>query len=102
VEQDPWSETVEVDEQRWISLEFSRRWPKYVVSWQLRQRSGEGDFPADRGEIDQMPAAGEDGADAIWDSLREQAIQTANESAASTPVEAPARPSLLRRLFGSR
>jgi hypothetical protein len=97
VEQDPWSETVEIDQEQWITLEFSRRWPKYVVSWQLRQRSGEGDFPKSSGEIGQMPA-GNEAADSIWDSLRERAVQAANESAAASPIDAP-RPSLLRRLF---
>ncbi len=97
MEQDPWSETVEIDQERWISLEFERRWPKYVVSWQLRQRSGEGDFPQARGEIDQMPAANSP-ADTIWDSLRQRAIQAANDAAAESPAETT-RPSFLRRLF---
>jgi hypothetical protein len=100
VEQVPWSETVEIDEQRWISLEFSRQWPKYAVRWQLRQRSGDGDFPAARGEIDQMPA-GKDGADPIWESLRQRAIQAASQAAESTAAEAPKR-SFFSRLRRSR
>lgn len=94
-------ETVEIDSERFISLEFSRRWPKYVASWSVRRRSGDSDFPLADGEVEQLPPKGMS-ADDVREQLRATALQQAMEAAAQVEGQAgtaEGRGSLLRRLF---
>jgi hypothetical protein len=92
-------ETIELDEQRFITLEFARRWPKYVVSWSLRHRVGEADFPLAGGTVDRLPPR--DGpAEPVWDALREAARSQAMAAAQEATTEPERKQSFLGRLFG--
>jgi hypothetical protein len=94
----PADETVEIDDRRFIALTFERVWPKYVVSWSVRQRSGESDFPVAGGSAEELP--NRDAAPSVqWVSLREQALAEAKHAAgeAAPPDQ---RKGLLSRLFG--
>jgi hypothetical protein len=97
------AETVELDAERFVLLVFSRDWPKYIVSWALRQRAGEGDFPLGSGAVSSLPPRDGEDLEALWERLRQEALDEANELAAEATVAAPAAPkrrSLLGRLFG--
>ena len=89
-------ETVEIDPDRWISLEYTRRWPKYVVDWYVRQREGDTDFPVATGTVEELPE-GRD-RETIQQSLHERALQQANAAAAGTGSERQGR-SFLDRLL---
>ena len=95
----PMDETIEVDSDRWISLVYERRWPKNVVQWSIRQRVGDSDFPVQRGEVDGVLRPKDD-AQALWDSLRSQALDQANAAVASAVPEQKESRSLLDRIFG--
>jgi hypothetical protein len=94
----PMDETVEIDDQRFIALSYDRVWPKYVVSWSLRQRESEGDFPLASGAADALPPR-EGTPDALWERLRDQAMEAAQAAAARAPAAEPHR-GLFARLFG--
>jgi hypothetical protein len=95
------TETVELDAGRFIQLETYRQWPKLGVSWSVRQRSGESDFPLKSGVVDRLPKSG-DTPEAVWADLRETALSAASEAANALPPAGSGRPkpSLLGRLFG--
>ena len=106
MEEAPRIETVEVDEIRFISLEFSRRWPQYVVEWSVRERHPEGtrdsDFPLAGGELERSPRSAAS-PDAIWEDLRQSALAEARQAMANVAgAEQPAKQhrSLLDRLLG--
>lgn len=92
---------VELDESRFIQLEMSRRWPKWVVAWWVRQKRGEADFPVAHGEVERLPGENAD-LDEIWESLRQEALDQA--AVALQGVEVPRRRSgfraFLDRLMG--
>jgi hypothetical protein len=92
--------TYELDPDRWIAVEISRRWPKYVATWSIRQRAGDSDFPLASGELERMPPP--EGADleAELDTLREQARQQALNTLPSEEERRPAGKGFLSRLFG--
>jgi hypothetical protein len=97
-------ETVEIDAGRFISLEFTRPWPRYVVAWMVRQTAGDSDFPLASGSVESMPQRGAQ-PDTLWDTLRDQAISQAMQAAAAAaPAGGPKgeRRSLLSRLLGRR
>jgi hypothetical protein len=96
----PPDETVELDADRWIVLVFERRWPKYVVSWSIRRRSGESDFPIARGEVEAPPSRDSADGEAIWAELRRQAIGQATASLAVAGEVAPKSRSLISRILG--
>lgn len=92
--------TYELDPDRWIVVEISRRWPKYVASWSVRQRAGDSDFPLVSGELDQMPPDSPADLEGQLDDLREQGRRAA---LAAVPQEHPSEPrkrGLISRLFG--
>jgi hypothetical protein len=93
-------EIVEIDEERWILLVFDRRWPKYVVTWSIRQRSGDSDFPIARGEFEALPSKERSGADQIWSGLRQQALDAAMAAQATAAPEQAKSRGFLSRLFG--
>ena len=99
----PPTETIELDHDRFISLEFSRRWPQYVVEWSVRQRSADFDFPLASNTVEKPPLpAGVDPA-ALWDELREEALSQARQALEGVaPSDRPAtqRRSIFGRLFG--
>jgi hypothetical protein len=98
VEEIPADEMVEVDDRRFILLTFERVWPKYVVSWSVRQREGEGDFPVASGSAEELPS-NDAAADTMWSRVREQALSQANHAVGqATPVEQ--RKGFFARLFG--
>jgi hypothetical protein len=97
------AETVELDAERFVLLVFSRDWPKYIVSWTLRQRAGEGDFPLGSGAVSSLPPRDGEDLDTLWERLRQEALDGANAQAAEAAMAAPVAPqrrSLLARLFG--
>ena len=97
------SETVEIDADRWVLLEFGRRWPKYVVAWSVRQRVGDSDFPLASGSVDQMPSGDAGAIDEMWARLRESALDQAMSAAAGTAEQqgSESKPrSFLDRLLG--
>ena len=94
-------ETVDIDAERFISLEFARHWPKYVIAWSVRQRSGDSDFPLADGVVEQLPPEGAN-LEAMWAELREDALRqamTAAESASPAPSSQPRQRPLLGRFF---
>jgi hypothetical protein len=77
-------------------------WPKYVCTWSIRHRVGDGDFPLATGEVDRMPPREGQSLDDVIAALRDDAVVAANATAASTESASPPRSrSLLKRLFGS-
>ena len=93
------SETVEIDSDRWITLEFSREWPKYVVEWSIRRRVGDGDFPEGTGRVERMPPRDGETLEDVQDELRRSAVAEAQEAASQVPATQE-RPSFFKRLFG--
>jgi hypothetical protein len=96
------TETVELEADRFIMLEFGRRWPRYVVEWSVRQRVGDSDFPLANGMVDRLPSAGRE-PDDVWEQMREKALRQASEAAESysgPPAPQQKRHSFLGRLFG--
>lgn len=91
-------ETVEIDPDRWISLEYTRRWPKYVVDWYVRQRSGDTDFPLATGTVEELPEDRDQ--DTIHQSLHDRALQQANAAVAAAGGQERQGRSLLDRLLG--
>lgn len=89
-------ETEDLDEQQFVRLSFERRWPKYVVSWSVRRRSGDSDFPVAQGVVQRMPPAASDDIDALWDDLRQEALLQAH---AAVPAKEHKSKSLLGRMF---
>lgn len=97
------TEMVDIDAERFISLEFSREWPKYTVSWWVRRRVGESDFPLAEGKVDRLPPGPAESLDDMWDELRQRAVDEAQAAAESAALGAPQqsrRRSLLDRLLG--
>jgi hypothetical protein len=92
--------TYELDENRWIQVEVTRRWPKYVAAWSIRQRSGDTDFPVVSGEVECMPPRDPSQLEHDLDALRENARGQAMAALAQTePVQAEKR-GFFSRLFG--
>jgi len=89
-------ETEDLDEQQFVRLSFERRWPKYVVSWSVRRRSGDSDFPVAQGGVERMPPAASDDVDTLWHDLRQEALSQAQ---AAVPAQAPNSKSFLGRMF---
>jgi hypothetical protein len=99
------SEMIDIDTERFISLEYSREWPKYVVSWWVRQRLGESDFPLAEGRVDRLPSSAGQSLDELWEQLRQAALDQAMTAAtSSTPAQGEKQKgrSILDRLFGRR
>lgn len=92
------SEIVELNSDSWITLEFSRVWPKYVVDWSIRRRVGDGDFPQATGRVEHMPPRGEETLEDVQEALRSAALDAARSDAAAAPPP-PKRGSLLSRLL---
>lgn len=94
------TEVIELDSRRFIQLETYRQWPNVGVLWSVRQRSGESDFPLQRGSLEQRPSGGQT-ADDVWSVLRESALVAAQEAATSSvsPPGGKRRPSFLDRLL---
>lgn len=92
--------TYELDPERWIVVEISRRWPKYVASWSVRQQAGDSDFPLASGELERMPPSNPADLETELDALREQARA---EATAALPAEQSTKPrnrGIFSRLFG--
>jgi hypothetical protein len=97
-EVNPNSEIVDIGADRFIALERVRRWPKYTVTWALRRRQGEQDFPIATGAAESLQAPG-DSLEELWARLRDEAFRQAKE-VAGPEVPAAQRRSFLSRLFG--
>ncbi|PZS03586.1 MAG: hypothetical protein DLM70_08855 [Chloroflexi bacterium] len=96
-------ETVTIDDDQWVQLEFGRRWPKYVVAWSVRRRSDDSDYPVASGVAEAMPRrVGDTEETDPWDSAREQAVKAAMATLSSAPQTTEEKPSLLARLFRRR
>lgn len=96
-------ETIELDHDRFISLEFSRRWPQYVVEWSVRQRSNEFDFPLASNSVERPPLPAGDDPATLWGELREEALSQAKqalEGVGESEQPVKERRSLFGRLFG--
>ena len=97
------SDVVELDAERFISLQFERRWPKYVVEWSVRRRAGESDFPLAKGNLERLPSKEGDQVDTVWEEMRVIALEQAREAnarIAESTVGTKPRRSLLDRLLG--
>lgn len=97
-------ETSDIDADRFILLEGRRAWPKYVVAWSIRRRSGETDFPLASGTLERMPPKDGTSLDELWEEMRAQALSQAADAGERLPAQETAtkRPSLLDRLLGRR
>lgn len=100
------TETLDLDQDHFLSLETSRQWPKYVVAWSVRRRSGDSDYPVRSGTIERMPPKSPAELEEMLEALRQEAIAEATEAAAvSTQQSGKAEHSggsFLSRLFGRR
>jgi len=92
------ADTVDIDGHMYIALERGREWPKYVVSWAVRRRDAQQDYPVATGAVADLPS-GAQTPDELWESLRAQALEQAQNAAAAQSVTARRR-SFLSRLFG--
>ncbi len=97
IDEGPPDEIVELEENRWILLVYSRRWPIYVIDWSIRQRVGDSDFPTQRGQVEAPPSR--ENGEEIWASLRQSALDEAMVIAETASPEPKSR-SLVSRLFG--
>jgi hypothetical protein len=97
VDEDQSTHVENLEGDRFIAVELSRRWPKYVATWSVRRRVGDSDFPLASGELERMP----EGEDPPWESLRQDALAEAR-AAAATVAPAPQKQGFLSRLFGRR
>jgi hypothetical protein len=98
VDDTPTDEIVEVDDRRFIALTYKRVWPRYVVTWSVRQRAGEGDFPVTNGVAEELPIEGTAG-DVMWGRVRDQALAEAQHAAEGAAPVAP-RKGFFGRLLG--
>jgi hypothetical protein len=97
----PEDELVETEDGRLVRLAFSRPWPRYVVSWSIRRKVDESDFPVVSGEVEAGPGAGDTAE--TWNRLRERALQEASASGGNeTEAKAVNGGSWFRKLFGSK
>ena len=92
-------ETVELDDERFIALESTRNWPKYVIEWSVRRRSGDSDYPLAHGEVESMPPTEGETLEEMWARLREDALAQATAASGAEQTQEPKR-SFLGRLFG--
>jgi hypothetical protein len=94
-------ESVDIEGDRSIFLEFGRKWPKYVVAWSVRERAGDSDFPVEAGSIDLLPTSEREGEE-IWDELRQQALERAGQSVKASKWKEAKKPKrrLVDRLLG--
>lgn len=100
MEEGPIPQTVEIDGDRFISIEYERRWPKWVAVWSVRQRAGDGDFPVARGEVESRAVPGDQAAEDIIETLRQESLDRAMAASNTAPqVTDEKQPSLLGRLF---
>lgn len=94
-------ETVEIDAGQWVTIEFSRRWPKYVAEWSVRQQvSQESDFPVASGVVERMPPKDGESLEDLRDAMRAEAVRQANEALAAQQPPKEEKRGLLGRLFG--
>lgn len=93
------NEILEIDSDRWVSVEVERQWPKYVATWSIRQRMGDSDYPVQSGTVERMPPAEPSELEAMLSELRRDALQQ-GAAAAETAERPQKRGSLLGRLFG--
>jgi hypothetical protein len=99
----PPTETIELDHDRFITLDFSRRWPQYVVEWSVRQRSSDFDFPLASNTLQRPPIPVGGDVEVLWGELRQEALTQARqalEGIAAPEREVKQRRSLFGRLFG--
>lgn len=92
--------TYELDPDRWVQVEVTRRWPRYVAAWSVRQRSGDSDFPLASGEIERMPPKHPADLEQELDALREEARSAALSAVPAGPAGGERRKGLLSRIFG--
>lgn len=68
-------EEFDLQHDSYVLLRYFRRWPHFVVEWNVRRRGSEGSsFPVSRGEVISR-------AEADWDTLRQQALDAAGATA---------------------
>lgn len=94
-------ETIEREDGTFLSLESARIWPKYRITWAVRRRSGESDFPIAVGYVEAMPPA-DGNLQAMWTDLRSRALAESGASRRLVSEEREPKKSLFRRLFGSK
>lgn len=95
----PPPETLEGEADTLISIEYERRWPRYVAAWSARVQRGETDYPLAADTVEAMPDRETEPSE-VWTRLRERALAAA-EAAISSRV-APAATSERKRGFLSR
>lgn len=92
--------TYELDPDRWIQVEVTRHWPRYVAAWSVRQRSGDSDFPLASGEVERMPPEDPADLERELEALREEARSAALSAVPAGPEVRERRKGLLSRIFG--
>jgi hypothetical protein len=98
----PMDESIDVDSETFIVLSYDRTWPKYVVTWSVRRRAGESDFPVETGSVGDLPPR-QGTLEDLWDRLRQEALAQAQNAVGVTdtaPVGGTATRGFLSRLFG--
>lgn len=100
------AEIVELDANRYVYIEYKRNWPKYVASWSIRQRVGEGDsqadFPVARDTVELLPPGGK-GGEEVFTQLHAMAMEEAMRAQQNTPQTGgreESQGSWIGRLFG--
>lgn len=101
MENEPSVESLDLDDHHFVSIEMVRQWPKYVVTWAVRRRAGDTDYPVQTGTLERMPPPAGEGVDDMLASMREEAIEQARQAAGSVEEEpAGEKRSFLDRLRG--
>lgn len=91
--------TYEIDADRWIQVQITRRWPKYIASWSIRRKVGEADYPLASGEVERMPPRREADLDTEMDALRDEARSQAMAAIPPDKASMDERRGLIGRLF---
>lgn len=98
----PPTETIELEGDTFISIEYARRWPKYVASWSARVQRDETSYPLAADTIETMARKDSD-LDTVWVDLRDRAVCAARAAIeARVPARPTRKPGLWSRLFGNR
>lgn len=93
----PPDQTIELDDDRFILIQFERAWPRYSAAWTVRRRSGDSDFPLTSGKVEVLPDR--ESPENPWESVAAGARAAATAAAAAWEEERPPR-SFLERLLG--
>ncbi|HZU12607.1 MAG TPA: hypothetical protein VFB58_07180 [Chloroflexota bacterium] len=92
MDEQPDVEALDLGDDLWIDLQQSREWPKYVVTWSVRRKQGDSDYPVASGRLERMPGGD---PEELLAAMREDALA---EAKSAVPRQQPPT-SWLRRLL---